>query len=114
MTTEKGLLLTNLHIIHADENFGAEIKESSDKKKSFERDVEFSFDETEVSNICKWLGIWFSSVTERKTNHIKITDIMERGYRDMEISLSYNNYEFFSESVRFDNEVVEKIKKIIK
>lgn len=113
MTTEKGLLLTNLHIIHADENFGAEI-ENIDKKKTIETYVEFSFDETEVSKICKWLGIWFSSVTERKTNQMRITDIMERGYRDMEISLNYNNYTFFSESVRFDNEVIEKIKKMIK
>ena len=54
MTTEKGLLLTNLHIIHADENFGVEI-ENIDKKKTIETYVEFSFDETEVSKICKWL-----------------------------------------------------------
>lgn len=113
MTTEKGLLLTNLHIIHADENFGNELKED-EKKKTIERYVQFSFDEIEVLQLCKWLGIWFPNITDRKVNHVNFLEIAEKGHKYLEVVLNYNDYTFFSEVVRYDEEAIRKIREIVK
>lgn len=113
MTTEKGLLLTNLQIIHADKDFGAELNES-EKKSTIERYIQFSFDEIEVSQLCRWLGVWFPNITERKVNHVNFLEYIERGRKYLEVVLNYNNYTFFSETIKFDDEVIRKIKEIVK
>lgn len=113
MTTEKGLLLTNLHIIHADENFGALVEEA-DKKRTVERYVQFSFDEIEVLQLCKWLDVWFPNITDRKVNHVNFLEIIEGQRKYLEIILNYNDYTFFSETIKYDEKVIEKIKNLIK
>lgn len=113
MTQEKGLLLTNLQVIHADENFGAELSDA-EKKSTMERYIEFSFDEMEVSKICKWLDIWFSAAVNRKINRLKVAETIFKGNKELEISLNYNNYTFFTETVRYNKEAAEKVKEIVK
>lgn len=110
MTTQK-LLLTNLQIIHADENFGAALSDS-EKNTVVERYVQFSFDEVEVSQICKWLGVWFPNITDRKVNHINFLEYIEKGKKYLEVVLNYNDYTFFSETITYDEKVIEKIKEI--
>ena len=113
MTTQNKLLLTNMEIIHADENFGAALTDS-EKESVVERYIQLSFDEIEVSHICKWLGIWFPNMTDRKTNQINFFEYIEKGKKYLEIALNYNDYTFFSETVKYDELVIEKIKEIVK
>ena len=73
MMTQKELLFKNLQIIHADENFGTALNET-EKKSIVERYIQFSFDEVEVSQICRWLGVWFPNITDRKVNHVNFLE----------------------------------------
>lgn len=113
MTTQNKTALTNLEIIHVDKNFGAALNDS-EKKSIVERYIQFSFDEVEVAEICKWLGVWFPNITDRKANHINFFEYVERGKKYLEVALNYNDYTFFSETIKYDEAVIEKIKDIVK
>lgn len=112
MMTQKELLFKNLQIIHADENFGTALNEA-EKKSIIERYIQFSFDEVEVSQICKWLGVWFPNITDRKVNHVNFLEYIERGRKYLEVVLNYNDYTFFSETITYDEKVIEKIREIL-
>lgn len=113
MTTQDKLLLTNLNVIHVDESFGADLSDS-EKKSIIERYIQFSFDEIEVSKLCKYLGVWFPNITDRKVNQINFLEYIEKGKKYLEVVLNYNDYTFFSETIKYNNEVIEKIKNIVK
>ncbi|WP_300392547.1 hypothetical protein [Fusobacterium sp.] len=113
MTTQNKLLLKNLNVIHVDENFGAALSDS-EKKSILERYIQFSFDEIEVSQLCKYLGVWFPNITDRKVNQINFFEYIERGKKYLEVVLNYNDYTFFSETIKHEDDVIEKIKNIIK
>lgn len=113
MTTQNKLLLKNLNVIHVDENFGAALSDS-EKKSILERYIQFSFDEIEVSQLCKYLGVWFPNITDRKVNQINFFEYIERGKKYLEVVLNYNDYTFFSETIKHEDDVIEKIKDIIK
>ena len=107
------LLLTNLQILHADENFGKELGED-EKGILTEREIEFSFDEKRVGDICKWLNVWFENVVDRKVNNIRLIEIINKNKRDFGIFLNYNSYSFYSENLRNNIEVIDKIRSILK
>ena len=112
MMTRKELLFKNLQIIHADENFGTALNEA-EKKSIVERYIQFSFDEVEVSQICRWLGVWFPNITDRKVNHVNFLEYIERGKKYLEVVLNYNDYTFFSETITYDEKVIEKIREVL-
>lgn len=112
MTTQKELILTNMKVIHADKDFG-EVLNDDKKKFVVERYVQFSFDEVEVLEICKWLDVWFSNITDRKVNQINFLEYIEKGKKSLEIVLNYNDYTFFSEIIDYNDEIINKIRKIV-
>ena len=85
----------------------------SRKKSIVERYIQFSFDEVEVSQICRWLGVWFPNITDRKVNHINFLEYIERGKKYLEVVLNYNDYTFFSETITYDEKVIEKIREVL-
>lgn len=57
--------------------------------------------------------MWFPNITDRKVNHINFLEYIERGKKYLEVVLNYNDYTFFSETITYDEKVIEKIREVL-